>query len=78
MVDPDLVLLDRWRARDKASGKQLFKRHFAIVYRLLRHKAGAEADELTQRTFLACQSARSASRRSRCLAARTSARAFAW
>ena|SRR5690349_3847959 len=57
-MDPDLALLERWRAGDKDAGEQLFKRHFASIYRLFRHKAGAEADELVQRTFLACVASR--------------------
>lgn len=55
---PDLVLLDRWRGGDRAAGQELFARHFAEVYRFLEHKVGAAADDLTQRTFLACVAAR--------------------
>lgn len=57
-MDPDLDLLEHWRAGDRNSGEQLFKRHFADIYRLFKHKAGEEADDLAQRTFLACVTAR--------------------
>lgn len=55
---PDLALLDRWRGGDRAAGQELFARHFTEVYRFLEHKVGAAADDLTQRTFLACVAAR--------------------
>lgn len=57
-MDPDLALLEQWRAGDEPAGHQLFTRHFASVYRFFEHKSGAEADELTQRTFLACVAAK--------------------
>jgi len=57
-VDPDLELLERWRAGDGVSGQQLFARHFAAIYQFFEHKLGHEADELAQRTFMACVAAR--------------------
>ncbi|XYI03515.1 RNA polymerase sigma factor [Sorangium sp. So ce1128] len=57
-MDPDLALLTRWRAGDRQAGHELFGRHFAEIYRFLEHKVGGEADELAQRTFLACVTAR--------------------
>jgi RNA polymerase sigma-70 factor (ECF subfamily) len=57
-VDVDLPLLERWRAGDQQAGRDLFARHFREVYRFFEHKARGEADELAQRTFLACLSAR--------------------
>jgi RNA polymerase sigma factor (sigma-70 family) len=57
-VDADLPLLDRWRAGDQQAGRDLFSRHFRELYRFFEHKARGEADELVQRTFLACVSAR--------------------
>jgi RNA polymerase sigma-70 factor (ECF subfamily) len=54
----DLALLERWRGGDRAAGQELFARHFADVYRFLEHKVGDAADDLTQRTFLACLAAR--------------------
>jgi RNA polymerase sigma-70 factor (ECF subfamily) len=52
--DPDLRLLERWRAGDRRAGEELFGRHFRDIYRFFEHKAGADADELAQRTFIAC------------------------
>jgi RNA polymerase sigma factor (sigma-70 family) len=57
-LDPDLALLERWRGGDRQAGQDLFGRHFAGIYRFFEHKAGSEADELAQRTFLACVAAR--------------------
>src|SRR5215831_9615033 len=57
-MDPDLVLLEQWRAGDRAAGEALFARHFDEVYRFLASKIGGEADDLVQRTFLACVRAR--------------------
>lgn len=50
----DLELLRAWREGDQSSGKQLFERHFATVYRYFANKAPAAADDLVQETFLAC------------------------
>lgn len=58
MADDDLELLNRWRNGDKSSGEALFARHFDGLYRFFEHKVGADADDLTQRTFLACVRAR--------------------
>jgi RNA polymerase sigma-70 factor (ECF subfamily) len=57
-MDPDLVLLERWRKGDQQAGQDLFARHFADIYRFFEHKVGGEADDLSQRTFLACVAAR--------------------
>jgi RNA polymerase sigma-70 factor (ECF subfamily) len=54
----DLALLDRWRAGDAAAGEELFQRHFDSIYGFFETKCEAEADELTQATFLACLRAR--------------------
>lgn len=50
----DLTLLDRWRAGDTHAGQELFQRHFDSIYGFFETKCEAEADELTQSTFLAC------------------------
>ncbi len=50
----DLALLDRWRTGETAAGEALFQRHFASVFRFFETKCRAEAEELTQATFLAC------------------------
>ena len=57
-MDPDLELLERWRAGDSRAGQDLFARHFADIYRFFEYKVGADADELSQRTFMACIGAR--------------------
>ena len=54
----DLMLLDRWRAGDADAGQALFQRHFDSIYGFFETKCEAEADELTQATFLACLRAR--------------------
>lgn len=57
-VDDELTLLDRWRAGDATAGRDLFRRHFADIYRFFEHKVGADADDLSQRTFAACVASR--------------------
>jgi RNA polymerase sigma-70 factor (ECF subfamily) len=52
--DGDFVLLDRWRAGDRAAGQALFARHFEGLYRFFRYKCGQDTDDLVQRTMLAC------------------------
>jgi len=52
--DPDLVLVERWRAGEQRAGEALFARHFADIYRFFENKARGDADELVQRTFLGC------------------------
>jgi RNA polymerase sigma factor (sigma-70 family) len=54
----DLDLLDKWRAGDATAGQALFERHFDSIYGFFETKCEAEADELTQATFLACLRAR--------------------
>lgn len=53
-----MVLLERWRAGDTTAGEQLFARHFDSIYGFFETKCEADADELTQATFLACLRAR--------------------
>lgn len=50
----DIALLERWRSGDEAAGQALFQRHFDSIYGFFETKCEAEADELTQATFLAC------------------------
>jgi len=57
-VDPDLELLVQWRAGDRGAGEALFARHFPGLCRFFATKVGAEADDLIQRTLLACVQAR--------------------
>jgi RNA polymerase sigma-70 factor (ECF subfamily) len=49
----DTELLERWRAGDKKAGVDLFDRHYEAVLRFFRNKAGDDAADLVQRTFLA-------------------------
>lgn len=53
-MDEDLALLDRWCAGDAAAGNDLFRRHFATLYRFFEHKTDGEVDDLVQETFLQC------------------------
>jgi RNA polymerase sigma factor (sigma-70 family) len=54
----DEELLDRWRSGHVPAGQMLFARHFDSLYGFFAGKCGAEADDLVQRTFLACLRAR--------------------
>lgn len=54
----DDVLVDRWQRGDKAAGEALFRRHFDSVYSFFQTKSPADADELTQSTFVECVSAK--------------------
>ena len=53
-----MLLYDRWRAGDNTAGQQLLQRHFDSIYAFFETKCEAEADELTQATFLACMKSR--------------------
>jgi RNA polymerase sigma factor (sigma-70 family) len=58
-AESDLDLLDRWRGGDAMAGQALFRRHFDSVSRFFETKCRrADADELTQATFLACMTSR--------------------
>jgi len=61
--DPDVALLDRWRTGDEEAGQTLFSRHFDSIYGFFETKCEADADELTQATFLACLRAKDQFRR---------------
>ncbi len=51
----DLELARAWKRGERAAGEQLFERHYAAVARFFRNKVGDEAaDDLVQKTFLAC------------------------
>ena len=50
----DVALLDAWRGGDKSAGNTLLTRHFPALLRFFQHKVGPDADELIQRTLLAC------------------------
>jgi RNA polymerase sigma factor (sigma-70 family) len=57
-MDGDFELLDRWRGGDRDAGHALFERHFAGLYGFFRYKCGQDADDLVQRTMLACVAAK--------------------
>ncbi len=57
-TDSDFALLDRWREGDRASGEALFGRHFDGLCGFFATKCQGEADELVQRTLLACVKSR--------------------
>lgn len=53
--DDDFDLLDAWREGDREAGNRLFRRHFSRVFRFFSTKVDDDdAEDLTQRTFLAC------------------------
>jgi RNA polymerase sigma-70 factor (ECF subfamily) len=53
-ADPDLELLERWRAGDSAAGERLFDRHFEGIKRFFRNKVSLGVEDLVQQTFLTC------------------------
>ena len=52
--DEDGAWLRAWRDGDRAAGDALVRKHYVAVHRFFEVKATAVADDLTQRTFLAC------------------------
>ncbi len=50
----DFALLRAWRAGDRAAGESLTQRYYERVLRFFALKAEFVAEDLTQRTFLAC------------------------
>lgn len=57
-MDSDFELLDRWRAGDNAAGQALLARHFDTLCGFFESKCGQDADDLVQRTMLACVASR--------------------
>ncbi len=53
----DETLLQAWRAGDRRAGDALMRRYYAAVLRFFELKCAHVADDLTQRTFLACATA---------------------
>jgi RNA polymerase sigma-70 factor (ECF subfamily) len=51
-ADSDLLLA--WRAGDRAAGETLMRRHYRTVLRYFELNASWAADDLAQRTFMAC------------------------
>lgn len=54
----DAGLLLAWRDGDPDAGNELFLRHFPALWRFFRGKVGDEAEDLIQRTMLACVGSR--------------------
>lgn len=53
-VDRDFELLARWQQGDASASNQLFARHYENVRRFFEIRLTHAAEDLTQRTFLAC------------------------
>lgn len=53
MVDERALVL-AWAAGDRAAGREIVTAHYDAVARFFRTKAGPDADDLVQRTFLRC------------------------
>jgi RNA polymerase sigma-70 factor (ECF subfamily) len=53
-VTDDAELYSRWRAGDEQAAQELVERYYDSVVRFFRTKVGPQADDLVQRTFLAC------------------------
>ena len=53
----DEALLQAWRAGDREAGNALMRRYYPAVLRFFELKCAHVADDLTQRTFLACATA---------------------
>ncbi|MFZ5442392.1 MAG: RNA polymerase sigma factor [Myxococcota bacterium] len=63
MEPDDFQLLDAWCGGDRLAGQRLLERHFDTLTRFFQSKCEAEADDLVQRTMLACVAARGTLRR---------------
>ena len=57
-MDPDLELLEKWRGGDTAAGETLFAKYFDSLCGFFATKCHGEADELVQKTLLACMRAK--------------------
>ncbi len=58
MASGDVELLEAWRAGDRGAGDRLTRQYYAAVHRFFALRAADVADDLTQRTFLACSQGR--------------------
>jgi RNA polymerase sigma factor (sigma-70 family) len=54
---PDFELLDAWGQGDTQAGDALIRRHYASILRFFDLRAPAQAEDLTQKTFLTCTTA---------------------
>jgi RNA polymerase sigma factor (sigma-70 family) len=55
-VTDDHQLVEAWRGGDRGAGEALIARHYDAITRFFASKAGNQAEDLTQRTFLVCAS----------------------
>lgn len=53
-TDRDFKLVDRWAGGDAEAGNELVRHHYTSVFRFFELRIPRAADDLTQRTFLAC------------------------
>lgn len=53
-TDRDLELVARWANGDTEAGNALFRDHYHVVFRFFEVRVPRAAEDLTQRTFLAC------------------------
>ena len=51
----DAELVRAWQAGHREAGATLFQRHYDGLLRFFRRRAGGDAEDLAQRTFLACE-----------------------
>lgn len=56
--DQEIALLYAWRAGDRGAGDRLMRRYYGRVLGFFRLRAMTAAEDLTQRTFLACTESR--------------------
>lgn len=56
--EEDARLLEAWQAGDRGSGDQLMRAYYGQILGFFRLRVPAAADDLTQRTFLACAEGR--------------------
>lgn len=54
----DIALLDAWRRGDRRAGDELLRIYYAQILGYFRLRAPDHAEDLTQRTFLACTEGR--------------------
>ena len=56
--DDDIALLQAWRGGQREAGDELARRYYSQILGYFRLRAAEDAEDLTQRTFLACGESR--------------------